>query len=80
VREGEDFILEVRDEGGPILPSELAQAFEPFSGLHQQVVMGARNPGEGLAGCKQLLAVYHGEIDIANEGEGTLVRLRIPLH
>ncbi len=78
-REGDDFVLEVRDEGGPILPSELAQAFEPFSGLHQQVVMGARSPGEGLAGCQQLLAVYHGEIAIANEGEGTAVLLRIPL-
>ena len=79
-REGEDFILELRDEGGPILPSELAQAFEPFSGLHQEVVIGARSPGEGLAGCKQLLAVYHGEVSIANEGEGTMVRLRVPLH
>jgi signal transduction histidine kinase len=44
------------------------------------VVIGARSPGEGLAGCKQLLAVYHGEISIANEGEGTMVRLRVPLH
>ncbi|MDR3670669.1 MAG: hybrid sensor histidine kinase/response regulator [Holophaga sp.] len=79
-QEGEDFILELRDEGGPILPSELAQAFEPFSELHQQVVIGGRSPGEGLAGCKQLLAVYHGEISIANEGEGTVVRVRIPLH
>jgi signal transduction histidine kinase len=79
-REGEDFSLEVRDEGGPILPSELAEAFEPFSELHQQVVIGARNPGEGLAGCKQLLAVYHGEIAISNEGEGTAVLITIPLH
>ena len=78
-REGEDFILEVRDEGGPILPGELAQAFEPFSELHQQLVIGARSPGEGLAACKQLLAVYHGEISIANEGEGTIVTMRIPL-
>jgi CheY-like chemotaxis protein len=80
VREGEEFILELRDEGGPILPSELAQAFEPFSGLHQTVMIGTRSPGEGLAGCKQLLAVYHGEIAIANEGEGTAIRVRIPLH
>jgi CheY-like chemotaxis protein len=79
-REGEDFLLEVRDEGGPVLPSELAQAFEPFSELHQQVVIGARSPGEGLAGCKQLLAVYHGEVAIANEGEGTAVLVRVPLH
>ena len=70
----------MRDEGGPVLPSDLAQAFEPFSELHQQVVIGARSPGEGLAACKQLLAVYHGEIAIANEGEGTAVLVRVPLH
>ena len=78
-QDGDDFILEIRDEGGPILPSELAMAFEPFSGLHQQVVIGARSPGEGLAICKQLLASYRGEISIGNEGEGTAVTLRIPL-
>ena len=79
-RDGDDFLLEVRDEGGAILPSELAQAFEPFLELHQQVVIGARSPGEGLAGCKQLLAAYHAAIAIANEGDGTVVTLRIPLH
>jgi signal transduction histidine kinase len=78
-REGDDFILELLDEGGPILPSELANAFEPFSGLHQQVVIGARNPGEGLPVAKQLLATYRGEIDIRNEGEGTALTMRIPL-
>jgi DNA-binding response OmpR family regulator/signal transduction histidine kinase len=78
-RQGDDFILELADEGGPILPSELANAFEPFSGLHQQVVIGARNPGEGLPVAKQLLATYRGEIAIRNEGEGTVVTLRIPL-
>ena len=78
-REGDDFILELFDEGGPILPSELANAFEPFSGLHQQVVIGARNPGEGLPVAKQLLATYRGEIAIRNEGEGTALTMRIPL-
>jgi signal transduction histidine kinase len=78
-RDGDDFLLELLDQGGPILPSELAQAFEPFSELHPQAVLGARSPGAGLAACKQLLAAYHGEIGIANEGEGTSLRLRIPL-
>jgi len=79
-RDGDDFLLEVRDQGGPILPGELAQAFEPFSELHQEEVLGARSPGPGLAACKQMLAPYRGEISIENEGEGTAVRLRIPLH
>jgi signal transduction histidine kinase len=77
--EGEDFILELADEGGVIPPPELETAFEPFSGLHQPAVMGVRRPGEGLAACKQLMAAYQGTLSIANEGEGTRVVLRFPL-
>jgi len=73
------FILQVNDLGGAIPPSELAQAFEPFSGLHQQAVMGVRSPGEGLAACKQLLVAYQGEVEIANLGDGTSISLRVPL-
>jgi CheY-like chemotaxis protein/signal transduction histidine kinase len=78
-REYDLFTLEVADEGGVIPPSELAGAFEPFSGLHQHLVIGMRAPGEDLAACKQLLVAYQGEISIANEGEGTCVRVRMPL-
>ncbi len=76
---GEAYHLEVADEGGPIPPTELEPAFEPFLELHQQVVIGMRSPGQGLALCKQLLAAYHGKIEIQNEGEGTLVHLWFPL-
>ena len=77
---GEDFTLEVADEGGGIPPTLLATAFEPFSGLHQEVVMGVRSPGDGLASCKQLMASYQGQITIQNTPEGTAVLLQIPLH
>ena len=79
-RIGDDFILEILDEGGAIPPGELATAFEPFSGLHQQVVMGVRSPGEGLAACRQLMVAYQGEISIANQSDGTVVVLQFPLH
>jgi signal transduction histidine kinase len=78
-RTEEEFILQVTDEGGVIPPSELAMAFEPFSGLHQQAVMGVRSPGEDLAACKQLLAPYQGALAISNLGEGTSVTVTIPL-
>ena len=77
------FVFQVRDEGGPILPDDLAAAFEPFSELHPQhpqLVIGSRSPGEGLVACKQLLVPYLADISIANEGDGTLVELSIPLH
>lgn len=73
------FHLEILDEGGPIPPTELEGAFEPFSELHQQAVIGIRSPGASLPLCKQLLAAYHGEIEIHNEGEGTAVHLSFPL-
>lgn len=78
--EGEQFHLEMVDEGGPIPPSELEAAFEPFNELHQETIIGIRNPGSALPLSKQLLAAYHGEIDIRNEGEGTAVHLHFPLH
>ena len=77
---GEDtFHLEVLDEGGPIPPGQLERAFEPFSELHQEVVMGIRHPGQGLTSCHQILASYRSEISIQNEGDGTLVRFSLPL-
>lgn len=78
-RTEEAFLLQVTDEGGAIPPMELDMAFEPFSGLHQQVVMGVRSPGEGLAVCRQLLAAYEGEVDLVNLGDGTSLTLKVPL-
>lgn len=78
-REGDHYHIEVADEGGPIPPTELISAFEPFSELHQPAVIGVRYPESRLAACKQLLAAYHGEIGIRNEGDGTVVHLRFPL-
>ena len=77
--EGGAFHVEMADEGGPIPPSELDGAFEPFSGLHQQLVIGVRAPGADLALCKQILATYGGGIELRNEGDGTLLHVSIPL-
>ena len=79
-RVGDDFILECTDEGGVIPPSLLAMAFEPFSGLHQDLVIGVRSPGDGLPACLQLMSPYQCHLTIANEGEGTRVVLQLPLH
>lgn len=73
------FHLETLDEGGPIPPSELERAFEPFSELHHPKVIGVRSSGQELANCKQILGSYFGEIEIRNEGEGTATIVHIPL-
>lgn len=73
------FVLWVEDLGGPIPDVLLAHAFEPFSELHQQPVMGIRAPGPGLPHVRQLLEPYHGDVALENEGDGTRVTVRIPL-
>ncbi len=78
-READIFHMEIRDQAGPIVPQLLETAFEPFSQLHQETITGVRSPGEGLPVCKQLLATYHGAVDIRNEGEGTILHVSCPL-
>ena len=60
-------------------PTLLPGAFEPFGELHASPVKGVRAPGQDLPACHQLLAVYHGEMDLRNEDEGTVVHVAFPL-
>ena len=73
------FHLELKDAGGPVPPTLLPGAFEPFGELHASPVKGVRAPGQDLPACHQLLAVYHGEMDLRNEDEGTVVHVAFPL-
>jgi CheY-like chemotaxis protein len=78
-REQDCFHMAVRDDAGVIPPSELSHAFEPFSSLHQPVVIGVRVPAPGLTVVRQMLVSYHGDTEIRNEEEGTTVHLWFPL-
>ena len=75
--------LEMEDEGGPIPPESLAQAFEPFSGLRgefeQDPVLGVRKPGPGLPVCIQLMSSYQATMELKNQGEGTYLNLSLHL-
>ena len=73
------FRLELEDEGGPLTPEGLAQAFEPFSELRPQPAVSGRQPGAGLPACAQLIGAYGGTVEIENTAKGTRVRLSLPL-
>ncbi len=73
------FRLELEDDGGPITPEGLAQAFEPFSGLRAAPEPPGRQAGAGLPSSAQLLAAYRGGLEIENTPQGTRVRLSMPL-
>ncbi len=79
VEAGGLFRLELEDEGGPLLPEGLEHAFEPFSGLREDPVLGVRKPGAGLPSCVQLMASYKGSLELLNEGEGTRLSLSVPV-
>ncbi|HEY3399135.1 MAG TPA: hybrid sensor histidine kinase/response regulator [Geothrix sp.] len=75
------FRLEVEDDGGPIPPERIEQAFEPFSGLRPADPgpdLG-RHPGTGLPSCAQLMNAYGGSVELLATPQGSIVRLSLPM-
>ena len=76
-REGESFVIRVRDYGPGIPEAEL-----PF--VKQKFYKGsskARGSGIGLAVCDEIVRLHGGTFDIANaEGGGAVVTITLPLH
>jgi len=75
------FRLEVEDDGGPIPPDRIDQAFEPLSGLRPESVNpdSGRRPGAGLPSCAQLMSAYGGTVQLLATGRGSMVRLSLPM-
>ena len=75
-REGDSFVIRVRDYGPGIPEAEL-----PF--VKQKFYKGsskARGSGIGLAVCDEIVRLHGGTFDIANaDGGGAEVRIAIPL-
>jgi CheY-like chemotaxis protein/signal transduction histidine kinase len=75
------FRLEVEDDGGPILPERIEQAFEPLSGLRPESMDPGpgRRPGAGLPSCAQLMNAYGGTVELLATAQGSMVRLSLPM-
>lgn len=58
--------VEVRDEGKGISPERLAE-------------IQSRGSGVGIAGIRERLRQFHGELKIDSNGSGTRVAARIPI-
>jgi DNA-binding response OmpR family regulator/signal transduction histidine kinase len=71
--------LEVEDDGGPLVPEALANAFEPFLGLRSAPDTAGRKPGAGLPACAQVASAYRGTLTLENTAGGTRSRLCLPL-
>jgi signal transduction histidine kinase len=75
-REGEDYVIRIRDYGPGIPEAELPYVKQKFYKGSSK----ARGSGIGLAVCDEIVQRHGGTFDIANaEGGGTVVTIRLPI-
>src|SRR5215468_1236173 len=79
-REGGDVVIEVRDEGPGIPPSDLERIFDKFYRVHNGDRQRA-GTGLGLAICRGFVEAHGGTITAANRPDrsGALFTIRIPI-
>lgn len=74
-----DIIIEVKDEGIGIEPSELPRLFERFYRVDRARSRDSGGTGLGLAIVKHLVEIHGGTVDVESTiGVGTTFRLRLP--
>jgi signal transduction histidine kinase len=79
--DGEQALLEVRDQGIGLPPGAEAILFEPFGRAANATGQNLPGLGLGLYICRQIVEQHGGQIrlDSAGPGLGTTVRLWLPL-
>jgi signal transduction histidine kinase len=77
-RESGTVFLQIQDNAGPMHPSDIERAFEPFQG-QREPPPGTRAPHPGLSQCRQTLATYGGSIEMENLCRGVSVKAVIAL-
>ncbi|MDR2561608.1 MAG: response regulator [Holophagales bacterium] len=77
-REGGTVFLKIQDSAGPMRPSDVESAFEPFQ-RQREAVPGVRAPHPGLPLCRQTLATYGGTMEMESLGQGASIVATITL-
>jgi PAS domain S-box-containing protein len=79
-REGDDAVVEVRDDGVGIGSDRLPAIFEMFTQFDSGVVHGHGGLGIGLAIAKRLVELHGGSIGAASDGagRGSVLTVRLP--
>jgi signal transduction histidine kinase len=72
--QGEEIIIQIRDEGVGLTREQLRQAGEPF------FTTKAQGTGLGLMMCRRIMEQHHGRLQLESEpGAGTRVSLTLPV-
>ncbi|RMG12750.1 MAG: PAS domain-containing sensor histidine kinase [Planctomycetota bacterium] len=72
--DGDDIVASVRDSGPGVDPELMDRIFEPFF-----TTKAGKGTGLGLAICHGLVRGHGGRIDVGNERDGAVFRVRLPL-
>jgi signal transduction histidine kinase len=74
-KEGDLVVVEVRDTGRGMTPTQLERIFEPFFTMNGQL----GGTGLGLSICKEIVQSHGGFIEVTSElGRGSAFVLRLP--
>ena len=78
-KQGDGFVLEVRDTGSGIPADKLASITEPFVRARQSAFVSTEGSGLGLSIVKALVFLHKGELTIDSQvGKGTSVTVTLP--
>jgi signal transduction histidine kinase len=74
------FVLEVRDTGVGVPPTELPRIFDKFYRVQSAAGAGVEGTGIGLSYTRELVRLHRGEISVESEvGVGSVFRVFLPL-
>ncbi len=77
--EGDETVVEIRDRGPGLEPSELERVFTPFYRGVEARTSSKQGVGLGLSSARSIVRAHGGDIRLALPGEGLLVQVRLPL-
>jgi signal transduction histidine kinase len=80
--EGGDAVIRITDDGPGIAPEDRERVFERFTRLDDARTRNDGGSGLGLALVREIVTDHGGRVSIgrANDGGGTVVEVRLPLH
>ncbi len=80
VADGEQIVCEVTDEGPGLSAEDQVRLFQPYQALSNKPTGNEQSTGLGLAICKELIALHHGDIGVRNNaGRGATFWIRVPI-